>query len=266
MSESDVVVPAHAGVIQPVGAHPRARACRPRTRGGHPPAPPTAAATPRSSPHTRGSSSTARAHRGAGVVVPAHAGVIRHGGGNLGHPSCRPRTRGGHPGVPGTTRKLRVSSPHTRGSSDGAAPLRGRRGVVPAHAGVIRPGGSRWRRAPCRSRTRGGHPAAHSAYMAERRSSPHTRGSSPDLSGSTGGRLVVPAYAGVIPAPGGRRSGCGSRPRTRGGHPGTGVVICDACWSSPHTRGSSARRLRAVSCCRVVPAHAGVIPSSASTR
>ena len=133
------------------------------------------------------------------------------------------------------------SSPHTRGSSLVLQPAGACVLVVPAHAGVILKGVFNAKPATRRPRTRGGHPRRPVDEW--------------------GFGHVVPAHAGVIPSSRGRQPATSSRPRTRGGHPSTWPMDSTPCPSSPHTRGSSqpghgARRLL-----RVVPAHAGVIPT-----
>ena len=73
------VVPAHAGVIRRSAPGTAGRWSRPRARGGHP-SPLRYWSRPlRSSPRTRGSSGRPGRGRRWDGVVPAHAGVIRHG-------------------------------------------------------------------------------------------------------------------------------------------------------------------------------------------
>ena len=235
-----MVVPAHAGVILlPLGVA-SLYSRRPRTRGGHPPMWQTFTAYGSSSPHTRGSSVRRLSLIIVAAVVPAHAGVIRAhvvpGGGGL----RRPRTRGGHPTEFNGLAVQFSSSPHTRGSSSQSRTQSAATRVVPAHAGVIRPGGSPGNATSGRPRTRGGHPSSTLSNVAAIQSSPHTRGSS---------------YTGVnlAPFPDGR-------PRTRGGHPRTAKDSSEDSSSSPHTRGSSDGADATGVHGGVVPAHAGVIP------
>ena len=255
-----MVVPAHAGVILLPRGVASLYSRRPRTRGGHPPMWQTFTAYGSSSPHTRGSSVRRLSLIIVAAVVPAHAGVIRAhvvpGGGGL----RRPRTRGGHPTEFNGLAVQFSSSPHTRGSSSQSRTQSAATRVVPAHAGVIRPGGSPGNATSGRPRTRGGHPSSTLSNVAAIQSSPHTRGSSGQPRPHQHGYDVVPAHAGVIPPtrPGPTRAG--SRPRTRGGHPQRPQHRDQRRPSSPHTRGTSVcddhhQRTR-----RVVPAHAGVIP------
>ena len=91
----------------------------------------------RSSPHTRGSSDTARHRRPDAPVVPAHVVVFPSPTSKLCPPAGRPRTRGGLPACRTMSRSSTSSSPHTRGSSRAAMLARLGEGVVPAHAGVF---------------------------------------------------------------------------------------------------------------------------------
>ncbi len=280
------VVPAPAGVF------PRGRSLhggqrrRPRTRGGVPRYDTSASGTPASSPHPRGCSALTLAAGQLGQVVPAPAGVFRVRGVRARWFDRRPRTRGGVPPDARTPSSPRPSSPHPRGCSLGVH-LDERPGlVVPAPAGVFpttwRP---RWRR-PSRPRTRGGVPPGPSVGAVRVPSSPHPRGVPCADDGTSKVSDVVPAPAGVFPArrPGSRRSA--SRPRTRGGVPQVPSGIRGNSMSSPHPRGvpGSASSCTAVSRSsphprgvpplvggderrgHVVPAPAGVFPSSTTTR
>jgi hypothetical protein len=264
--------------------------CRPRTRGGGPPADPTMYAPWASSPHPRGWSAPAHPDRRQDRVVPAPAGVgpITVNGTNLQaksspHPRGLVRSQG--PGG-GTW----ASSPHPWGWSVGPGPGRLRRAVVPAlpgmvrsrssknpsiagrpaHAWVVRTAGRSGSRPWCRPRTRG---------VVQGRVVPAPARGWSNLGRRTRAACsVVLAPAGVV---GGREHpACtrGCRPRTRGG-PQDPVERVRAAWSSPRTRGWSGRRLhhgrgvavlpapagwsdRRVShwlVSRVVPAHAGVV-------
>ena len=234
---------------------------RPRARGGHPPPMIAEVISDASSPRSRGSSDP-EAHRGRAVaVVPALAGVIlwimpvgefndcrpRARGG---HPwtfsrtnsalVCRPRARGGHPRGPGRVHAGCVSSPRSRGSSPLPTPT---------------PNGRRRR-----PRARGGHPRHVVGQRGRQGSSPRSRGSSPVQRQPPERAVVVPALAGVIPAPRAPAPRAGCRPRARGGHPGVAVTMPVTMPSSPRSRGSSPGRRRIHPVDLVVPALAGVIP------
>ena len=217
---------------------------------------------PTSSPHTRGSSVNDLWRDVDAAVVPAHAGVFLRQGCATERLSRRPRTRGGLPppwiewlmGFP--------SSPHTRGSSRSRRSASALFPVVPAHAGVFRR--NRRHRVGCgrRPRTRGGLPVIEPLQDRGLLSSPHTRGSSRAHRVALACLAVVPAHAGVFP-PRWRSAppGC-CRPRTRGGLPCGPMRPVAGTGSSPHTRGSSCHSRRCWCSDLVVPAHAGVFPTS----
>ncbi len=213
-----------------------------------------------SSPHARGSSAIAAHPAGANVVLPARAGVIPARARRESNGVCPPRTRGGHPVLPGATIDHVLSSPHARGSSLGGSGMTAVPLVLPARAGVIRrPRRRPWHRSRP-PRTRGGHPSRRVGHPKTGQSSPHARGSSRVEHGGALPVRVLPARAGVI------RRGVAARgrlmrpPRTRGGHPYLTPDWPSSVLSSPHARGSSepgAGGLRGVP---VLPARAGVIP------
>ncbi len=96
-------------------------------------------------------------------------------------------------------------------------------------------------------------------------SSPRERGSSRARRRPHDARVVVPARAGVIPAPPARPRARRSRPRASGGHPADAQarILQDA--SSPRERGSSLFSGMWPLGGSVVPARAGVIPPSCSS-
>ena len=76
---------------------------------------------------------------------------------------------------------------------------------------------------------------------------------------------VVPARAGVIPDIATALVVNASRPRASGGHPVNSATSVTLSASSPRERGSSRPGVRSVHGAAVVPARAGVIPSSTSS-
>ena len=235
----ELVVPARAGIFRAAPRSARRRQGRPRTRGDLPTALSSGLVATASSPHARGSSVAVLVGRHHEDVVPARAGIFRATTTRTASPPCRPRTRGDLP-LNGPLRiTLGLSSPHARGSSVPTSWVRHGCLVVPARAGIFptaAPGRSRmWRR----PRTRGDLPVPGLATVRVPVSSPHARGSSITLTSRHGGRVVVPARAGIFP--GGGAAGCprAGRPRTRGDLP---PLVCVSRWrivSSPHARGSS---------------------------
>ena len=175
-----------------------------------------------------------------------------------------PRTRGGHPqGREGACVGF-GSSPHTRGSSPPAHRAARLPALLPAHAGVIPTTAARATLRPP-PRTRGGHPSRFICARTGESSSPHTRGSSHHVPVPHHRPGLLPAHAGVIPGPSGTPTTRATPPRTRGGHPRMRDRMNDPRDSSPHTRGSSLRRHRRRGVRALLPAHAGVIPSTPLT-
>ncbi len=154
------VVPAHAGVIRTRGPDTGRHGRRPRARGGYPASEVIDRGEPASSPRTRGLSGRQPVLDVPGLVVPAHAGVVRRAAGPTTGATSRPRARGGYPNGKTLIAAGIGSSPRTRGLSVRVVALEVDRVVVPAHAGVIRwsPAGP----ACCggRPRARGGLPAS----------------------------------------------------------------------------------------------------------
>ncbi len=217
------------------------------------------------SPRTRGWSWLAAMTTQSVTVVPAHAGVVPA---RRACCACRrsgPRARGGGPSAIDWVIIGGEWSPRTRGWSRGAPPdvdrlwsprTRGwslqarlrRRGVqvVPAHAGVV--------------------PHPRHAPDAHRQWSPRTRGWSLADVVDAALPVVVPAHAGVVPSSPANTGRPGSGPRARGGgpYPVNAPAAMDE-WS-PRTRGWSRRRVHRLQHRRVVPAHAGVVPSTTQRR
>ena len=151
-----------------------------------------------------------------------------------------------------------ASSPHARGSSGHGDCGHGRPGVVPARAGVFPTRSTGPRSGRRRPRTRGGLPSPRWCRFWTAWSSPHARGSSGGGDDDDAVGSVVPARAGVFPAPTPSRSATRRRPRTRGGLPVGEVLDLAAAESSPHARGSSLFDGRQTCSYLVVPARAGV--------
>src|SRR5690606_38569719 len=213
------VLPARAGVVRHTRYH-RATCCRsPRASGGGPPLSAGMFRSSGFSPRERGwSGGTGLCRPGAGVL-PARAGVVRTARRRPAPHFRSPRASGGGPEGQLLWRPRYPFSPRERGWSDlvgvGGAGTR----VLPARAGVVRPGrrGRCWNaRSP---RASGGGPTWSAWEVLERAFSPRERGWS-DLVGVGGaGTRVLPARAGVVRP--GRRGRCWSArsPRASGGGP-----------------------------------------------
>ncbi len=237
---------------------------RPRARGGHPDSPRAGICSMMSSPRSRVSSSGHTEKPARRSVVPALAGVIHTASAPAPTVPCRPRARGGHPGLTRSDYSYTGSSPRSRGSSFLAGCISRRPGVVPALAGVILFLTMLPDVAERRPRARGGHPSGRLASHCMDESSPRSRGSSPFLPACAYSRRVVPALAGVIPSRGSCSPPPVRRPRARGGHPATVCAPSAKTASSPRSRGSSVGQHRGSERRTVVPALAGVIRSPAT--
>ena len=173
-----------------------------------------------------------------------------------------------------------TSSPPARGCSATRPSCGSRPSVVPASAGVFparrfphcqlagRPRQRGGVPGPldegldvlCRPRQRGGVPGFGGSVYSVNMSSPPARGCSPAAMARVLGSRVVPASAGVLPAPRSEPPTCARRPRQRGGVPKSETfrAIVDA--SSPPARGCSGHPSRHPTRQSVVPASAGVFP------
>ena len=168
-----------------------------------------------------------------------------------------PRIRGEHRDSRRPERRVRGSSPHTRGAlrQHHVDPVRS--GIIPAYAG------STTLRTSCTTgiwdhpRIRGEHDLQPVRDLFKPGSSPHTRGA-PVVAGFG----LVPG--GIIPAYAGSTMGCPCRsirrrdhPRIRGEHDGSSHRLTLRTGSSPHTRGALVYTMSLVVCSGIIPAYAG---------
>ncbi len=233
----------------------------PRARGDGPGATPTAWSQPRCSPRTRGWSLDQDGLRGYDSVLPAHAGMVLNTLGFDGLDKSAPRARGDGPTILATCQGNTRCSPRTRGWSPFPVGRHQYLTVLPAHAGMV-PGKPRCLgvrgRAP---RARGDGPLHGGVDAPPTRCSPRTRGwSQPSQPGAHHGQ-VLPAHAGMVPAPPPALHDVPGAPRARGdgphGHPRNGPPrTC-----SPRTRGWSLPSVPGRLSGQVLPAHAGMVPS-----
>ncbi len=257
---------------------------RPRTRGDLPPPARLRVDQAQSSPHARGSSADHSVRSPDRTVVPARAGIFRGTARGAVRAYGRPRTRGDLPAVGGIESAISMSSPHARGSSACPDGPQGRARVVPARAGIFlstrcrcsHPDGRprtrgdlpivprpSWRLGSRRRpRTRGDLPGVGRFLSVVQPSSPHARGSSAIPTPWTHPLPVVPARAGIFPDRGRLRPDHRSRPRTRGDLPAPTGARSAPMPSSPHARGSSSSEPGRHHPRPVVPARAGIFPTS----
>ncbi len=260
------VVPARAGVFPDRDRWPWARSRGPRACGGVPVAEAVRIIRPEWSPRVRGCSPYVTCMPRGRIVVPARAGVFPRGTVMAAWVEGGPRACGGVPCTPSATPTAGSWSPRVRGCS--RLRLRDHRhdDVVPARAGVFPMSATAsgpWRRGP---RACGGVPHCDASSLDDPMWSPRVRGCSRTAVGDHGRHQVVPARAGVFPRqlPVPWRRLCG--PRACGGVPRQGPRNSTIARWSPRVRGCSRSRETAGRTHRVVPARAGVFPSTTVLR
>ena len=196
------------------------------------------------SPRTRGWSPRSILRDPTHAVLPAHAGMVRQA--PIGRRAVRraPRARGDGPGRDVDPGHPRPCSPRTRGWSHWFTITHSAFDVLPAHAGMVRPGdhgragehraphagmvpccpGS-WRVLSRAPRARGDGPAPISMVSADTACSPRTRGWSDAVEADDIVDVVLPAHAGMVP--GDRRPSSSRRraPRARGDGPSAPIVF-----------------------------------------
>ena len=155
-----------------------------------------------------------------------------------------------------------MSSPRRRGSS-GVQELRDEPAtVLPAQAGVFQAPGAAERPSPSPPRAGGGLPRARSTSAISPGSSPRRRGSSRFAGSPKAFRRVLPAQAGVFPAPSAPARSPPRPPRAGGGLPSPAKVQRTGIGSSPRRRGSSGPTPHWEAADAVLPAQAGVFRRS----
>lgn len=112
---------------------------------------------------------------------------------------------------------------------------------------------------------RGGQPVSFEPRPLRTQFSPHARGSTRRTIGTVLVLVILPACAGVNPAPPVLSKGISDSPRMRGGHPNFG------CWKSkntqftPHARGSTLPQIAYYVVTRIHPACAGINPDDSGS-
>ena len=214
------------------------------------------------SPRTRGWSRRQDHPGHAGDVLPAHAGMVPYAFPALKLPVCAPRARGDGPGGVWVAPLGTACSPRTRGWSRHRRLPASSPGVLPAHAGMV----PRATRAPSpRSgapRARGDGPPFALASASDPACSPRTRGWSRAVELHRGRGGVLPAHAGMVPCALRGRSPAAGAPRARGDGPPRSATACRLAACSPRTRGWSLGVADPRLAGGVLPAHAGMVPTS----
>ena len=210
-----------------------------------------------SSPLTRGKPPDGRRAHHQQRLIPAHAGKTSPSRAGVFRRTAHPRSRGENLIETDPTQAERGSSPLTRGKRRWRRPVRGRRRLIPAHAGKT------WR--PC---GRGGRTAAHPRSRGENNEDksvlPGGDGSSPLTRGKREIGPLALDEAGLIPAHAGKTNGVpyiGSpktaHPRSRGENSRAGYRMGMFSGSSPLTRGKRPQGRISRDGERLIPAHAG---------
>jgi len=172
--------------------------------------------------------------------------------------ASRPRVRGGVPTCASPRRVDAWSSPRARGCSAIANTPACTHTVVPACAGVFLDAAGLGQNDQGRPRVRGGVPTPAPSWMSRHRSSPRARGCSAGEQVLMVGVVVVPACAGVLQYRLESNARTASRPRVRGGVPGSPTTRARHPSSSPRARGCSVLLNDGQDYQVVVPACAGV--------
>ncbi len=277
------LLPAPAGMVptRPGGSVTDPTA--PRTRGDGPSWMTSAAWSMSCSPHPRGWSRVRGHQQGAGRLLPAPAGMVPDISTPLLPPAPAPRTRGDGPASFDCRYTTVGCSPHPRGWSHRARfgdlfPV-----LLPAPAGMVPRGTARSRSEPPAPRTRGDGPTPHARILigpscsphprggptgcrrrpSFSRCSPHPRGWSRAISSTDETRQLLPAPAGMmVPGPTSRRRAEPPAPRTRGDGPAVGGESLPEMHCSPHLRGWSPLVAKSAEPVRLLPAPAGMFPST----
>ena len=170
---------------------------------------------------------------------------------------AHPRSRGENPALAARPATRRGSSPLTRGKRHRTAPQRGRRRLIPAHAGKT-PGitemATTYKAHP---RSRGENEAGGGECRVVAGSSPLTRGKPRRSGRCTCAHRLIPAHAGktVEEIKGGKK--ISAHPRSRGENRGDNLLLWRAAGSSPLTRGKRHHAHEVGQSGRLIPAHAG---------
>ena len=260
VNERERLIPAHAGKIRPVRRPPGLRRAHPRSRGENRPPCQRGRGIRGSSPLTRGKCKRPIESHRVGVahprsrgenrsvqvsslvfpwLIPAHAGKIPKTNIRNWARWAHPRSRGEN--CPQRNQELRRwgSSPLTRGKFGKGAPRDPISGLIPAHAGKIRP---RIILAPgirAHPRSRGENEAGDEKGSTFEGSSPLTRGKwrlDSQVGQNTG---LIPAHAGKIFRRAGQSRYRRAHPRSRGENSEVVLKPSTAPGSSPLTRGKS---------------------------
>ncbi len=279
VEDERVLLPAHAGMVRPASTSTCMPTAAPRARGDGPldqlHGPTEGTCSPRTrgwsaehgthwnpvvcSPRTRGWSWLRETVDLYKTLLPAHAGMVPAGIRRAQVRLTAPRARGDGPSSRDSAGSMSACSPRTRGWSTLLTDRAVDKGLLPAHAGMVRSCGSSRTTVRTAPRARGDGPDRRGQRHRAGNCSPRTRGWSSAHTCAAVCRNLLPAHAGMV-----RRNVAAiaqrvAAPRARGDGPipdaGAGVWLdC-----SPRTRGWSQHQPQdGVGNC-LLPAHAGMV-------
>ena len=210
-----------------------------------------------SSPHARGTPAK-RLRRNAEVrIIPACAGnaKLRR---PIGTPfTDHPRMRGERRPLASSLRENPGSSPHARGTRDGAEPDAPARRIIPACAGNALRDRSAAAFQSDHPRMRGERASTWDASAVLAGSSPHARGTRSRSRQRIRSGRIIPACAGNAVAQSSATTGPTDHPRMRGERPHLRRLVGVEPGSSPHARGTHVDRPDCRHVDRIIPACAG---------
>jgi len=256
---ADSVLPAQAGVVRRRPPRAPSRPGAPRAGGGGPD--PSSSAHPSRwcSPRRRGWSGTDPMSTDDDFVLPAQAGVVRHGLLTHQDRARAPRAGGGGPHSRRPVRRRPLCSPRRRGWSDRRRAGDGHHRVLPAQAGVVRATATLPYGRVGAPRAGGGGPSL--VITSSRRSvcSPRRRGWSVGRTDRGYRPGVLPAQAGVVRRRRAARHPRRRAPRAGGGGPRDAAPEETPPLCSPRRRGWSGVSDIRPAVPLVLPAQAGVV-------
>ena len=251
------LIPAHAGKTRSTPAPGTSSRAHPRSRGENDHVAEFLAATPGSSPLTRGKHAVDRRALVEERLIPAHAGKTVGIATESLVPTAHPRSRGENLI---TTRRIvcpRGSSPLTRGKPY-IQTLAGQLSrLIPAHAGKTVAAWLACAACAAHPRSRGENSETLKGLLAEAGSSPLTRGKRKGYCYDVRHSRLIPAHAGKTAPTANPGSMSPAHPRSRGENSAQQIAAKNGDGSSPLTRGKRSRLLRLLELGRLIPAHAG---------
>ncbi len=165
--------------------------------------------------------------------------------------------RGEHSATSKTALSANGSSPHARGTRQGAGHERTGKRFIPACAGNTLTTSKRWTISSVHPRMRGEHHCRRDSLRQNAGSSPHARGTLPRLDRCIASPRFIPACAGNTAHSDSEIGSSSVHPRMRGEHAVTAGAIFGGNGSSPHARGTHQIKALPDDVRRFIPACAG---------